>query len=205
MIDLTKLSTRELVALYNQITSGTTQRFESHAIGVERVGRKISQLQLTQSDVYAAMTACGIETPPMPNCGSDQETGTESAPEAGGSSEGSLPATEATIKGASVDSAATGAAEEGSTVDETPKSKEGQDLVDRRILDILKALGPCKIGAMRERWKAEDANFRTLAPTQQKGVMRRAVRRLEESGKIKKDGQTLPALPCPIGGPAAGR
>jgi len=196
MIDLTKLSTRELVALYNQITSGTTQRFESHAIGVERVGRKISQLQLMQSDVYAAMTACGIETPPMPNCGSDQETGTESAPEAGVSSEDSLPATEATIiKGASVDSAEPDAAEGSVTVGETPKAKEGQDLVDRRILDMLQALGPCKIGAMRERWKAEDANFRTLAPTQQKGVMRRAVRRLEESGKIKKDGQTFSLPP----------
>ncbi|NUB15659.1 hypothetical protein GAY28_25665 [Azospirillum brasilense] len=196
MIDLTKLSTRELVALYNQITSGTTQRFESHAIGVERVGRKISQLQLAQSDVYAAMTACGIETPPMPNCGSDPEAGIESAPEAVAPSEDSLPATEATsIEGASVDSAEPDAAEGSVTVGKTPKAKEGQDLVDRRILDMLQALGPCKIGAMRERWKAEDANFRTLAPTQQKGVMRRAVRRLEESGKITKDGQTFSLPP----------
>ncbi|MGR0185470.1 hypothetical protein [Azospirillum aestuarii] len=196
MIDLTKLSTRELVALYNQITSGTTQRFESHAIGVERVGRKISQLQLAQSDVYAAMTACGIETPPMPNCGSDQETGAENAPEAVAPSEDSLPATESTIiEGASVGSVATDTAEDSRAPDETPKTKEGHDLVNRRILDMLQALGPCKIGAMRERWKAEDPDFRTLAPTQQKGVMRRAVRRLEESGKIKKDGQTFSLPP----------
>jgi hypothetical protein len=58
-----------------------------------------------------------------------------------------------------------------------------------QIVALLREVGePVKIGVLRAKWTSEAADFAKLAPTQQKGIMRRAVRALVEAGTVAKNG-----------------
>lgn len=209
MIDLSKLTAKELTALYNEMSSGTIKRFESHSIGVERLSRLISQLGADEATVLTSMKAAGIETPEF--C---HEGGTEAVPltqamtvETAASSDtaecGKAPPLEVALSNAEAaegEVATSAPAEASRIVEEEPlvdgnavensnaESPAGFNDTDHRVLDLLRDLGPSKVGALREKWKAEDDNFRRLAPTQQKGIMRRSVRKLEAAGLVRKEG-----------------
>lgn len=210
MIDFSKLSAKDLTALYNGLSSGTIKRFESHAVGIDRVTRLVSQIGADEATVLEAMRSAGIEWPPTFDVGSSQH-GTDmehAALPADTQEDGSLagidqqddrgeqPPMDLVVDTAPEadagkdQSASAGAVHEGTT----PAAPEMND-ADRRILALLGVLGPCKVGVMRERWKAEDATFGRLAPTQQKGIMRRCVRKLESAGLVRKEGAVFSLSP----------
>lgn len=58
-------------------------------------------------------------------------------------------------------------------------------------LGYLKRTAPSKVGPARELWKKEDRKFRALAPTQQKGIMRRVLREAEAAGLIYREGSVF--------------
>lgn len=60
---------------------------------------------------------------------------------------------------------------------------------DGFVLQTVRDAGGCKVGVVRAAWGALAAPFARLAPTQQKGIIRRSVNRLVEAGKLARDGQ----------------
>jgi hypothetical protein len=64
--------------------------------------------------------------------------------------------------------------------------------VDALMLRIIDAIGPAKVGKFRAEWAARDPQgYGRLAPTQQKGVMRKSVNRLVAEGKLLRNGPTF--------------
>lgn len=204
MIELSKLTTKELVALFNQLSSGTITRFESHTIGVDRITKLVARMQADQTTVLKAMRAAGLEFPPGCELGETEMTDvtdiaagpettlapsdTVTAPPAvtiPQAEEAQSGAISETSEASSVVAATGGEAQE-TNVSTAPKEELNEN--DRRVLGYLKAIGPCKVGAVRDRWKIEDRSFAKLAPTQQKGMIRRSVRKLEGAAMISKEG-----------------
>ncbi len=204
MIDLSKLTTKELVVLFNQLSSGTITRFESHTVGVDRITKLVARMQADQTTVLKAMKAAGLESPPGCDLSEAETTDVTDIP---AGPEATLAPSDAVTTPPAVaiphlEEAQSGAlpetgeassvvAETGDEAQETNVStapKEELNENDRRVLGYLKAIGPCKVGAVRDRWKIEDRGFAKLAPTQQKGMIRRSVRKLEGAAMISKEG-----------------
>lgn len=61
--------------------------------------------------------------------------------------------------------------------------------VDAIMIDLLRSVGPAKVGAFRAEWiKRDPEGYARLAPTQQKGIMRKALNRLVSAGKATRNG-----------------
>jgi hypothetical protein len=60
------------------------------------------------------------------------------------------------------------------------------------VLDLVSKLGPGKVGKFRAEWIRNDpAGFAKLAPTQQKGIFRKAINRLVETGTVSREGSVF--------------
>lgn len=207
MIDFSKLSAKDLTALYNGLSSGTIKRFESHAVGIDRVTRLVSQIGADEAAVLVAMRSAGIEWPPTFDDGPVRDAdaspiGTEveqgnipdeaSAPVPGDADARSVPLVgkETATNINSPSDAVKADTDEAAIAAIAVKAATAPLLsdADRQVLALLRVLGPSKVGALRDRWKAEDTAFGRLAPTQQKGIMRRSVRKLETAGLLLKNG-----------------
>lgn len=204
MIDLSKLTTKELVVLFNQLSSGTITRFESHAVGVDRITKLVARMQADETTVLKAMKAAGLEFPPGCDLSETEMTDVTDIPAGpettlttsdpvsvppavvvAQSEEAPASASSETVE-ASGAGEAIGGEDQKTNVSTAPKEELNEN--DRRVLGYLKAIGPCKVGAVRDRWKIEDHGFARLAPTQQKGMIRRSVRKLEGAAMISKEG-----------------
>ncbi|PWC48102.1 hypothetical protein TSA6c_16820 [Azospirillum sp. TSA6c] len=201
MIDLSKLTTKELVVLFNQLSSGTITRFESHTVGVDRITKLVARMQADQTTVLKAMKAAGLEFPPGCDLSEADMTDIPAGPETTLAPSDpvtvppavAIPQEEEAQAGAASEmgeapSAVAVTGGEGSETEVSTAPKEELNENDRRVLGFMKAIGPCKFGAVRDRWKKEDGGFARLAPTQQKGMIRRSVRKLEGAAMISKEG-----------------
>lgn len=209
MIDFSKLSAKDLTALYNGLSSSTIKRFESHAVGIDRVTRLVSQIGVDEATVLEAMRSVGIEWPPIFDVDPGRDTddsplGTE-VERSDVTAEASAPVPcDAEALVVVIPSAGEKTATDINTLKGAGNSDADEVVIaalaveaasapvlsdaDRRILSLLRVLGPSKVGVLRDRWKAEDSAFGRLAPTQQKGIMRRSVRKLETAGLLLKSG-----------------
>jgi hypothetical protein len=64
--------------------------------------------------------------------------------------------------------------------------------VQEIMLDLIGTVGPGKVGKFRAAWIDRDPNgYGKLAPTQQRGIMRKAINKLVASGLVVRDGSTF--------------
>lgn len=64
--------------------------------------------------------------------------------------------------------------------------------VQEVMLDLIGAFGPGKVGKFRAEWINRDPEgYGRLAPTQQKGIMRKAINKLVATGLVSRDGSTF--------------
>jgi hypothetical protein len=56
------------------------------------------------------------------------------------------------------------------------------------VLELIREHGPCQVGKVRAEWATKSKKFAELTDRQRKGVIRRAVRKLEAEGKVTKTG-----------------
>lgn len=188
MIDLTSYSSPELVGIFNVLTSSAVARFESQEAGIRRIERALREGNLDDAhlaDVIERALPGKASKPILPAVTVIADAVVAPVE----------PVIETKAPAVTTGPGRVGGDEAEVTGDEPAAVSLELDDTDRRILAMLAAMGPCKIGAMRTRWIAEDGTFARLAPTQQKGMMRRSVRRLEGAGKVKKYGMifSLPA------------
>lgn len=194
MLDLSHFRGPELVGIFNVLTNSAVTRFESQEAGIRRIERFLRERGWSEEQLADAIERAvpgrkvSEFVPPVVETvvmgGPEMNVAQPAAP-----AEPEAPAVAAEPVGAGGD-------DEGEKAASQPTAVALElDDTDRRILATLSVIGPCKVGVMRTRWIAEDGAFAKLAPTQQKGMMRRSVRRLEAAGKIKKDGMifSLPA------------
>lgn len=165
MIAIEDISGPDLVRLFNAATGGDVRRFESKARGVAKLRAELEARGLVIDRREDGTLFVRMDVAKLD------------------------PADLAFVQ----PSAAAPAA----PIAEEPKvgrsRKYDHDAVDAAILEILKAIGPCKIGAVRAAYLAQDPELAGLTVKALKGMMRASVRRLEASGAVTKDGMIFAA------------
>jgi hypothetical protein len=76
----------------------------------------------------------------------------------------------------------------------TPKREPRFPTANELVLELICRHGPCQVGVVRKEWAARDKAFAALTDRQRKGVIRRAVRKLEAAGKVTKTGPIFAAV-----------
>lgn len=164
---LLDLSGPELITVYNRLTGSSLSRFASNSAGRSRIRGMLETWGKSEEEAVALLPTDEGYDPPASEIN------------------GELPETEKPT-------------DKKTTSKAKPKAQAAKPATERRAYDhdgfaakvfsLIAKNEPCKVGVVRTAIVKSDSEFAQLAPTQQRGRVRRAVRTLETNGRIKKDG-----------------